>query len=55
MEGDERISKEDLHALKMELQECYIIHNDEEDILRWGYLQKGTFSIKEAYNIRIRI
>ena len=23
------------------------------DVLRWGYLEKGTFNIKEAYNIRI--
>ena len=25
-----------------------------DDTLRWGYSQKGTFSIKEAYNIKIR-
>ena len=24
------------------------------DVLRWGYLDKGVFNIKEAYNIRIR-
>ena len=23
------------------------------DVLRWGYLEKGIFNIKEAYNIRI--
>ena len=24
------------------------------DVLRWGYTDRGMFSIKEAYNIRIR-
>ena len=23
------------------------------DVLRWGYLEKGMFNIKEAYNIQI--
>ena len=52
--SDERISKEYLRAFKNELQEQCILHKDEEDTLWWGYTQKGSFSIKEGYNIRIR-
>ena len=48
------ISEDCLNSFKLELQEHCIMHSEEEDILQWGYLQKGTFSIKEAYDIRIR-
>ena len=51
---DERISDEDLRAFKNELQERCILQKGMEETLRWGYTQKGSFSIKEAYNIKIR-
>ena len=34
------------------LQERFVHIKEGSDILRWGYNQKGTFSIKEAYDIR---
>ena len=43
-----------IRTFREELQErCVQIRNG-DDKLRWGYSQKGMFSIKEAYNIKIR-
>ena len=37
-----------------ELSTRYIRIKEGADRLRWGYYQKGMFSIKEAYTIKIR-
>ena len=37
------------------LQEHCILLKEGDDVLHWGYSQRGNFRIKEAYNIRIRI
>ena len=51
---DAQISAEDIRALENELQEHNILTKNGDDTLRWGYSQKENFSIKEAYNIKIR-
>ena len=32
---------------------CFVKVKEGLDILRWGYTNWGSFSIKEAYNIRL--
>ena len=51
---DAQILAEDIRSLENELQERCILIKNGDDTLIWGYSQKGTFSIKEAYNIKIR-
>lgn len=37
--------------LEKELCERRIRHSEDRDILRWGYMPKGTFTMSEAYKI----
>ena len=46
-------SEEDCKAFQEELNKHFIKAQEGPDILRWGYSSKGSFSIKEAYSIRI--
>ena len=41
-------------AFQEEILNPFIRIKEGPDIMRWGYIDKGTFSIKEVYNIRIR-
>ena len=45
---------EDLRSFEETLQKRYIQIQTGVDKLRWGYKLKGTFSIKEAYDIQTR-
>ena len=40
-------------TLQEEMHRRCIRSMEGQDVLRWGYLDKGMFNIKEAYNIRI--
>lgn len=40
--------------LETELMKRKIHYSEEKDILRWGYEEKVTFSMSEAYNILIK-
>ena len=51
---DNQNSADDTRAFGEELQDRYVRIRDGVDRLIWGYSQKETFSIKEAYNIKIR-
>ena len=44
----------ELRLFQEELQQRLVRFRREPDILCWGYDEKGAFSIKEAYNIKIR-
>ena len=46
-------SEEDWDAFQEELNKRFIKVQDGPDILRWGYSNKGSFSVKENYSIRI--
>lgn len=37
--------------MEKDLQSRKIIKQEGHDILRWGYSNKGTFNIKEAYKL----
>ena len=50
----DQISEVNIKAIGEELQDRYVRIKDGADRLRWGYSQKGMFSIKETYNIKIR-
>ena len=43
----------DWDAFQEEILNRFIRVKEGPDILRWGYIDKGTFSIKKAYNIQI--
>ena len=40
-------------AFQEEILSGFIKLKEGLDVLRWGYTDRGMFSIKEAYNIRI--
>ena len=46
--------EEDLHSFQADLQDIFIHVQAGPDILRWGYNKKGSFSIKDAYDILSR-
>ena len=54
IEPSKQISKADIKSLEEELNSRVIRVKEGVDRIRWGYSQKGMFSIKEAYNIKIR-
>ena len=54
LDPTDQIPEADIKALEEELNTCIIGVKEGADRLRWGYSQKGMFSIKEAYNIKIR-
>ena len=54
IEPSKQISKADIKSLEEELNSRVIHVKEGVDRIRWGYSQKGMFSIKEAYNIKIR-
>ena len=45
---------QDEQILDTELMKRKIQFSEEKDILRWGYEEKRTYSIREAYNILIK-
>ena len=47
------MSNKDWGAFQEELHRRYVRVKEGSDILRWGYKEKGIFSIKEAYNLKI--
>ena len=49
----DQIKEEDWKAFQEEMLRRSIRPMEGNDVLRWGYLEKGTFNIKEAYNICI--
>ena len=52
-EKTEQVSDQEWEAFHEELNKRFIKVQEGPDILRWGYTTKGSFSIKEAYSIRI--
>ena len=46
-------SEEDWRSFQEEIHERFIRVKEGLDILRWSYKEKGSFSIKEAYNLKI--
>ena len=46
-------SEADWEAFQEELSKRFIKAKNGPDVLIWGYATRGSFSIKEAYNIRI--
>ena len=46
-------SEKDWEAFQEELNKRFMKAQEGPDILRWGYSSKGSFSVKEAYSIRI--
>ena len=46
-------SDADWEAFQEELSKRYIKVQECPDVLRWGYMTRGSFNIKEAYQIRI--
>ena len=46
-----RVGQEVLQAFTDTIKERVIRAPGGHDVLRWGYSQKGVFSIKEAYNL----
>ena len=46
--------KDDTTTFLDVLREIYIHRHEGVDKLRWGYFPKGTFNIKEGYDIRTR-
>ena len=53
MNKPEQIEEDDWEAFQEEMHRRSIRPEEGNDVLRWGYLEKGMFNIKEAYNIRI--
>ena len=45
--------EDEWEAFQEELNKCFVKVQEGPDILRWGYSSKGSFSVKEAYNIRM--
>ena len=52
-EKHEHTSEEDWEVFHEEMNKCFIKAQEGPDILRWGYSPRGSFSVKEAYSIRI--
>ena len=52
-EKPEPTSEVDWEAFQEELSKRFIKAQDGLDVLRWGYTTRGSFNIREAYNIRI--
>ena len=52
-EKPDLMSEDDWEALEEELNKHFIKAQEGSDILRWGYSSKGSFSIKEAYGIKM--
>ena len=52
-EKPEPTSEVDWEAFQEELSKRFIKIQEGPDVLRWGYTTRGSFNIKEAYNIRI--
>ena len=50
----DQILKAELKALEEDLNTHVIKVKEGVDRLKWGYSQRGMFSIKEAYNIKMR-
>ena len=50
----DQIEEEDWKAFQEEMRGRSIRPTEGHDVLRWGYLDKGVFNIKEAYKIWIR-
>ena len=53
MNKPEQIEKDDWEDFQEEMHRRSIRPMEGNDVLRWGYLEKGIFNIKEAYNIQI--
>ena len=53
LEKPEHTSEEEWEAFHEELNKRFIKAQEGPDILRWGYSTRGSFSVKEAYSIRI--
>ena len=47
------MSEEDWGAFQEELNKRFVKFQERPDILQWGYSSKGSFSVKEAYNIKM--
>ena len=47
------MSDKEWRAFQEELHHIFIRVKEGLDILRWGYKEEGSFSIKEAYNLKI--
>ena len=54
-EKPEPISKADWEGFQEELSKRFINIQEGPDVLRWVYTTRGSFNIKEAYNIRITV
>ena len=52
-ETPELTSADDWGAFQEEMLKGFIKIKEGLDILRWGYTDRGSFSIKESYNIRL--
>ena len=50
----DQIEEDVWEAFQEEMRGRSIRPIEGHDVLIWGYLDKGVFNIKEAYNIRIR-
>ena len=51
LEKPDQMNMADWDAFQEEILNHFIEIKEGLDILRWGYTNKGTFNIKEAYNI----
>ena len=47
------MSEEEWGAFQEELNKRFVKFQERPDILWWGYSSKGSFSVKEAYIIRM--
>ena len=54
-EKPEPIGEADWEAFQEELSKCFVKIQEGPDVLRWVYTTRGSFNIKEAYNIRITV
>ena len=43
----------DWEAFQEEMSKRFIKVQEGPDVLRWGYTNRGSFNIKESYNIRL--
>ena len=53
LEKPDLMSEDDWEAFQEELNKRFIKAQEGPDILRWGYSSKGSFSVKDAYSIRM--
>ena len=49
----DQIKEEYWETFQEQMHRWSIKPTEGPDVLRWGYLEKGMFNIKEVYNIRI--